>query len=532
MGFSIFKFLKRKRLVSKGLACKKTRMAAPSHRIGESIESLPVTRIVVLSAFVIGLAFLIFSKTSPEPLQSFVIALLIFVVALAQLWMNHPETVASASRLLLVFGAIFIQLAFLKLILIQSLQGGTFAQMAPLLVPYALAPLILSVLLGRNHGLYAAVFASLWSFFLYPSHPPSLLVMSLICGFVAVYMTAQVRRRSRLIRAGVFIGIATWVVGITFGMIGPIYWEMLGQGTPWKMIGYQSLAALGAGVGTAILVSGILPMLESLFGITTDISWLEIADLNHPLLRQLSLEAPGTYHHSLAVANLAEAAAEKVGANPTICRVCAYFHDIGKLIKPEYFTENMHGGANPHDDLTPTMSALILIAHVKEGIDLAIKHKLNRRIIDVIRQHHGTTLVKYFYQRALRQQEDARLGGKIMNMRSEDIPEVKESSFRYPGPKPQTLEAVIISLADTVESASRAIDHPTPQRLTDLIAQLLRERIKEGQLDDCPITLRQIQEIGESFKHTLMSMRHSRIAYPKQNEKSEGKKSESSQSAA
>ncbi len=178
----------------------------------------------------------------------------------------------------------------------------------------------------------------------------------------------------------------------------------------------------------------------------------------------MTIEAPGTYHHSLVVANLAESAAEAIGANATLCRVCSYFHDVGKLVKPEYFTENMNFERNPHDDLAPTMSALIIIAHVKEGVDLALKHGLNQQVIDVIQQHHGTSLVFYFYNRALQQQEDARAGGKIMKMREEDIPEVSEESFRYSGPKPQTRESAIISLADMVESASRSLEKPTPAK--------------------------------------------------------------------
>ena len=214
------------------------------------------------------------------------------------------------------------------------------------------------------------------------------------------------------------------------------------------MIGVQSALAIGNGIVTAMIVGGALPMLENLFRITTDISWLEASDLNHPLLRRMTIEAPGTYHHSLVVANLAESAAEAIGANATLCRVCSYFHDVGKLVKPEYFTENMNFERNPHDDLAPTMSALIIIAHVKEGVDLALKHRLNQRIIDIIQEHHGTSLVHYFYQRALQQQEDARAGGKIMKLREDDVPEVHEESFRYSGPKPQTKESAIISLAD------------------------------------------------------------------------------------
>jgi hypothetical protein len=285
------------------------------------------------------------------------------------------------------------------------------------------------------------------------------------------------------------------------------------------MIAWQSFAAIATGIGTAVVVSGILPMLEHLFKITTEISWLEMSDLNHPLLKRLSLEAPGTYHHSLAVANLAEAAAESVGGNPSICRVSSYFHDIGKLVKPLYFTENTPHGDNPHDDLTPTMSALIIVAHVKEGVDLALKHGLNNEIIDVIRQHHGTSTVSYFHQRALQQQEDARLGGKIMNMREEDIPEVSEESFRYPGPRPQTKESAIVNLADSIESASRSLDRPTPQRIDDLVKHIVKDRLASGQLDESPLTIAEIWRAAESFRFSLVNMLHARIAYPKREER-------------
>ena len=188
-------------------------------------------------------------------------------------------------------------------------------------------------------------------------------------------------------------------------------------------------------------------------------------------------------------------------------------------MKPEYFTENMNFERNPHDDLAPTMSALIIIAHVKEGVDLALKHNLNRRIIDIIQQHHGTSLVYYFYKRALQQQEDARAGGKIMNMREEDVPEVREESFRYPGPKPQTKESAIISLADMVESASRSLEKPTPQKIEQLVTDFIAQRIADGQLDECDLTLAELRIIAERFRFTLMTMLHTRIAYPKQETK-------------
>jgi len=429
---------------------------------------------------------------------------------------NHPNTFEKNSRLLLILGLILMHLGVIKFILVLTANGTFDPQIGKLFLPYALAPLFCSVLLGKNQGLYAATYVSLWGSIIVPGDDAAVfLVMNLICGFIAVFVTLQVRKRSRMIRAGVFVGLATWLLALIFQRI-LIPWELF-PAFDWKLIGYQSLSAIGSGILTAMIVGGALPILESLFHITTDISWLEASDLNHPLLKKMTIEAPGTYHHSLVVANLAESAAESIGANATMCRVCAYFHDIGKLVKPDYFTENLSSGQNPHNDLAPTMSALIIISHVKEGVDLALKNKLKQEIIDVIQQHHGTTLAGYFYKRALQQQEDARQGGKIMNIREEDIPEVSEESFRYPGPKPSSRECGIISLADAVESASRSLEKATPQRIEQLISDIIEKRFLDRQLDDCDLTIRDLRSIAESFKFTLQSMLHSRIAYPAEN---------------
>jgi cyclic-di-AMP phosphodiesterase PgpH len=514
----MFDFLRRNRLVRRGLASRKTRRRRTRNELAQSLESAAYVKVLIFAGFVAGLAFLIFSGQQPEPTKNFVIALLFLAIAMTQLWINQPKTFSQNSRVFLVFGIILVQLAVTKLLFVLC-NGDTFRflrpEMAGLIAPYAFAPLVLSVLLGRNHGLYAAVSASLWSSVLFGKIDAPVLVTSLISGFTAVYLTLQVRRRSKLIRAGIGVGLAIWLLSLTFGLIGPIN-LFAPIANDWGMIGLQSALAIGNGIVTATIVGGVLPMLEHLFQITTDISWLEASDLNHPLLRRMTIEAPGTYHHSLVVANLAEAAAEAIGANATLCRVCSYFHDVGKLVKPEYFTENMNFERNPHDDLAPTMSVLIIIAHVKEGVDLALKYKLNRRVIDIIQEHHGTSLVSYFYQRALQQQEDARAGGKIMNIREEDIPEVREESFRYSGPKPQTTESAIVSLADIVESASRSLEKPTPQKIEQLVHELIEERIADGQLDECDLTLANLKTIIDRFRFTLMTMLHTRIAYPRQ----------------
>ena len=495
-------FFERHRLIKKGLASPKVRRRRTDNEVMQALETGVWPKCAIFAGFIVGLSVIIFQGAQVHMAENLLIALLIFFTALAQLWINHPNSFAKNSRLLLMFGVFLIHLTLLKVILMltASSQYHAVRESGMLMIPYAFAPLVCSVLLGKNQGLYAATFVSLWGSVIVRDVEDRavFLVMSLICGFIAVFVTLQVRKRSRLIRAGVFVGLATWILALPFGLI-TINWEQF-PALDWYQIGGQSLAAVGSGIFTAMLVGGALPLLESMFKITTDISWLELADLNHPLLKRMTIEAPGTYHHSLVVANLAEAAAEAVGANPTMCRVGAYFHDIGKLVKPEYFTENMSADRNPHHELAPTMSALIIIAHVKEGVDLALKYKLNQEIIDVIQQHHGTTMVIYFYKRALQQQEDARQGGKIMNIREEDIPEVREESFRYSGPRPQSRECGIISLADTIESASRCLEKVTPQKIDQLINDLIQKRIEDHQLDDCDLTLRQIRLISESFQ--------------------------------
>ena len=234
-------------------------------------------------------------------------------------------------------------------------------------------------------------------------------------------------------------------------------------------------------------------------------------------MKRLSIEAPGTYHHSLVVANLAEAAAEAIGANATMCRVCSYFHDIGKLTKPEYFIENMDPEDNPHDDLTARMSALVLIAHVKDGVDLALKHGLNNQIADVIEQHHGNTLVWFFYRKAIEQKKEALRLVELDKAREDDVPDVTEEIFRYPGPRPQFKESAIISLADAIESTSRSLTKPNRSRVEQMVDDIVRSRLLDRQLDECDLTLAELAEVKSSFVKTLLSMMHNRVKYPKEN---------------
>ncbi|MEM1442016.1 MAG: HDIG domain-containing metalloprotein, partial [Verrucomicrobiota bacterium] len=298
--------------------------------------------------------------------------------------------------------------------------------------------------------------------------------------------------------------------------LGQIQWPGFdAEADQWQMFAKQALSAILVSTLTAVVVSGLLPLIEAAFRITTDVSWIELSDLNHPLLKKMTIEAPGTYHHSLVVATLAETAAEAIGARSVMCRVCSYFHDIGKMNKPEYFVENIGDGHNPHDDLTPNMSALIVMAHVKDGVDMAIKHKLNAEIVNVIREHHGTSLIQFFYHRALKLRDEIRQQYEEGKAHEEDIPEVKEESFRYAGPKPRTRESAIISLADSVESASRSLQKPTVKKINEMIDGIFRDRLTDGQLDDAALTLSDLATIKNSFSKTLRSMMHTRIEYPK-----------------
>lgn len=514
------KFLEQRQLVAKGLTCGKARRRTEENKFLGFLEKSLIIRVFILLAIIGSFAVLIFIDVEPYAWKRLFVTILLFIASLASIELSDHETARSNSRLALVFGTILLQLGIIKLLFVKAVAGGIDEKFLPLLIPYGFAPLTLSVLTGKRGGLFATVLGSLWGAFLFERFDPFFLIISLTTGFIVVIATMRVRRRSRIIRAGLYAGLTTWILGIIFGQIGPFEWSCLFNiNCPLFML--QSITSVSIGVLTAVIVSGLLPILENLFRVTTDISWLEMADLNHPLLRRLSLEASGTYQHSLSMAALAESAAEAIGANPTICRVGAYFHDIGKLIKPEYFTENISAQENPHDALTPTMSALIISAHIKEGVDLAYKNKLHPRVIDIIRQHHGTTMIGYFFQKACLQQEDARLGGKIINIRPEDIPAVDISSFRYPGPKPQTKEAAIIGLADAAESASRSMEQPTPQRIGDLVKSLLEERLHDGQYDECPITMAELHKVADSLVTNLIGMLHSRISYKKRSQQKE-----------
>ena len=496
-------WLERRRLVRKGLACDKTRLCAPEEGIQGQLEGNRLTRLFILGAFLVLLHFGV-AWGHMGGIEDQLLAFIVFLGGLMLMDLDNQAILRSNSKLILVLGAIWFNLVLIKdlfLIIVRHNHEAVF--LFYFLSPCVFAPLLITLLLGTRAGLFSVVQTSMLASLLV-GRDFKFLLISLLAGFTAVYFSRNVRKRADLITAGFAVGAVNLICAVALGLI--LHRE-------WGALGWQVLCGIGAGLVTAMIVSAILPLVEGAFQITTTISWIELADLNHPLLQQMTLEAPGTYHHSLIVANLAEAGAKVIGVEPTPCRVMAYFHDIGKIIKPEYFTENIPPGANPHENLSPSMSALIIIAHVKEGIDLALKYRLKREVIDAIQQHHGDTIVHYFHQRALQQQRDAREGGKIMHMREEDVPEVSENSFRYPGPRPQTREIALLMLADSVEAASRSLEKPTPQRIEDLVNEIVAHKIADHQFDECHLTLNEIRAAAEAMAVTVKNMMHSRISY-------------------
>jgi len=309
---------------------------------------------------------------------------------------------------------------------------------------------------------------------------------------VAVLMLRNVRTRSQLAFVGLAAGLGYAIMTVAVGMLTEL---------PWSLIGADAFRRFVWGLVSGLFLTGLLPLIERAFGIVTDMSLLELGDVSHPLLQELIRRAPGTYTHSMTVALLAETAAKAIGANPLLTRVGASFHDIGKMLKPHYFVENQ-SGENRHEGLAPAMSTLIIIGHVKDGIELARQHHLPQPIIDFIEQHHGTTLVEYFYQEALRHHENGTGNGEL------------ESSFRYPGPRPQTKEIGVVMLADAVEGASRALGEPAPNSIKKLVHDILLKRLLDGQFDESGLTLSELRIIEESLCISLIALYHARVKYP------------------
>jgi putative nucleotidyltransferase with HDIG domain len=360
------------------------------------------------------------------------------------------------------------------------------------LFPFAAGAMLVRIVLNSEIALIFAVISS-WLFGALFGGNLFMAFYALMGGLIGAHGVRQCEMRSTLYLAGLRLSLfnAVMVLGLHLMTTKSFDIQLL----------YQLIFAMAGGLLCSVIVTGTVPLIESLFKYTTNIKLLELANMNNPLLRELMIQAPGTYHHSIVVGNLAEAAAEAINANPLLARVGAYYHDIGKARKPLYFIENLGRQENKHDKLNPSMSALILMAHTKDGVDLAREWKLGEPLEDIIRQHHGTTLMKYFYEKAKNRKDS----GDIL---------VDERDYRYPGPKPQSREAALIMLADAVEAASRTLLDPTPARVRGMVQKIINNIFIDGQLDNCDLTLKDFHQIAKSFNLILTGMFHQRIDYP------------------
>nr|HPN84151.1 HDIG domain-containing protein [Victivallales bacterium] len=364
------------------------------------------------------------------------------------------------------------------------------------ILPLAMSAIILSVLVGFRVALYAGFFVSLLTA-IQLGNSFEVVLSGMIISFISGFSVRFAKNyRDYFMRCAVSLSLVMPMLN---------FLKLLGHSGNPDIFLKSIVAGVASGIITAILCVGILFIVEALFRVYSNMSLLVFCDYNHPLLKMLQMEAPGTYHHSLVVSTLAEQAARDIGANPIQARVCALFHDIGKLSKPEYFTENNIDGQNLHEDLSPRMSSIVILNHVKEGIDLASKYKLPRIVCDAIEQHHGRDMISFFYKRAV-------------DMSEEGEDSVLEWDYRYPGPLPRSKETVIVALADGAEAASRSMDKPTPSKIDALIWEIFRKKIKDGQLDDADMTIRELAIIRKSFVKTITTMMHGRISYPKDEE--------------
>lgn len=432
------------------------------------------------------LGYLSESGFNALPYSGLVVAVLsIHLIIVFYLMRFYKVIYEDTKKIALIFLLMNLALALARVMVIIS----------PFIVPYTFLPMLLTILVkkrvGQSLALYSAVFLSIVTGF-----NVQVLLLLMLTSILSVIFINKVEERNDILKSSFYISVVTFVVSLSLGFL-------LSNSVTDSI--RNSLFAASGVILSGILVIGFLPLIENTFNVVTEIKLLELANPNHPLLKRLQMEAPGTYHHSIMVGNLAEAAAEELHANSILLRVAAYYHDIGKLSRPQFFKENQIGSKNPHDEISPNLSTLIIINHVKIGLEMAEKAKLPQEIKDLIAQHHGTTLVKYFYL--------------TMKNNAEDPDSVKEEDYRYPGPKPKTREAGIMMLADSVEAAVRSISDPTQGKVEAMVYKIFKDKLEDGQLDECDITFSDVSKIRRNFLKTFGSIYHERIEYPEDKRK-------------
>jgi putative nucleotidyltransferase with HDIG domain len=424
-------------------------------------------------------------------LGTFLHVIVVVLLYAIYLYLFRKRIVASNGRLALIALLILLQGGFAYLTREIDIN-------APLefLILVPVSSMLLTILFDSRVGFYGTVVIAYLVAGI-RGNDYSIALASLIAGALSVYTVRDMKNRTQIFRSlgYIFLGYVLAIVALALERYEPL-----------GIVAEQTTYALVNAIVSPVLSYGLLIFVERVFRVTTDLTLLELAQYNHPLFRMLAERAPGTYHHSIIIAGLAEAGAAAVDANEVLARVGAYFHDIGKLVKPTYFVENQKGARNRHDKLAPRMSSLIIASHVKDGVALAREYKLPEEVIDFIPMHHGTTRIDFFFNKALQLAQNSSDETKI--------DEINEQDYRYPGPKPQTKETGIMMLADAIEAAIRSIDDPTPQRLEETINELIKKRFEEGELDECPLTLKDLTKIKAAFLTVMVGAYHARLKYP------------------
>lgn len=432
---------------------------------------------------------------------SLLMSLLFTTLSIIYFRINHPAILNSVQKMTLLVTVVILTLIFAKCAEYFLLNRATYLIdifRYPVIVPFA--SILIFVLVGSEVALFASAFLAIVIGVTLAIDHDRFLIINLIAAWVTILFARNMHKRKEVFTVLAKVLLTCLPVILAFNLAQNVF-------VPAHLV-EDMMSSLIFIALIAVLVVGLLPLLESVFHVMTDMTLMEYMDPNNELLRRLSVEAPGTYQHCLVVGNLAETAARAIGANGLFCRVATLYHDIGKLFNPHYFTENQLGGFNIHQLLTPLESTQVIIAHVPEGEALARKYHLPQSFVDIIREHHGTTLVYYFYHKQLQQ-----MGGEESK--------VDEKLFRYPGPKPHTKESVIIMLADSVEATSRSLDEISEEALTAMVERLVREKTDDGQLDDCQLTFEELGIVKKTLVKTLAISGHLRVKYPEKKKKQE-----------
>lgn len=444
------------------------------------------------------LAGLLQNQTAVKPLIAiglFIVSIMLFMYLAFSKW--REDALLKKKSLSIAMVAYLLAVILMQLV---SIIESEFELLIAFLFPTAFVAMIIRLLINERIALTMSIITSATAGIILQDGIASIIQMELVLyilfgSMTSIYLLGETARRSSIMKASLGVVLSN-IVFISF------YLLMTQSSYTWKELIFYGVAAIVSGVLSSSMTIGLLPFFESTFGILSDMKLIELSNPNHPLLKKILIEAPGTYHHSVMVANLADTACESIGANGLLARVGAYYHDIGKTVRPAYFIENQHGEKNPHDTLPPERSRDIIIAHAEDGAQLLEKHKMPSEIVDIARQHHGTSLLKFFLFKA-----------------KEEGQEVEEAAYRYAGPKPQTKEIAIISIADSVEAAVRSMKDPTTEKISQLVQAIVSDKLQDGQFDECDLSMKELTVIQKTICETLNGIFHSRIEYPDEEER-------------